>query len=221
DGTYHAYVSFVPGVPNDWSGDRYILHYTSANLWDWQFRSKLPLTSDRVIDACVHRLPSGKWRLWYKDEAHGSHQYAADSDDLFHWKAVGPNITDTAGEGPNVFLWRGWYWMVFDTWQGLGVRRSRNCESWTPQEVILREPGTRPEDGWLGQHADVLVQGDRAYLLYFVHPQRYQKHPEVIPGVEPYATRRTSLQVAELELVDGKLTCDRNKPFDFTLRPEE
>ncbi|HEY3281237.1 MAG TPA: hypothetical protein VGN26_03110, partial [Armatimonadota bacterium] len=47
DGTYHAYVSFVPGVPNDWSGDRYILHYTSANLWDWQFRSKLPLTSDR------------------------------------------------------------------------------------------------------------------------------------------------------------------------------
>ena len=73
DGLYHMYVSYVPGVPHNWSGLRYILHYTSANLWQWTFQSRLPLSSDRVIDACVFRLPNGVWRMWYKDEADRSH----------------------------------------------------------------------------------------------------------------------------------------------------
>ena len=87
---YHMYVSYVPGVPHDWSGTRKIMHMTSRNLWDWQYESKLPLSSDRVIDAAVHHLPDGRWRMWYKDEANGSHTYAADSSDLYHWTRVWP-----------------------------------------------------------------------------------------------------------------------------------
>ncbi len=93
DGRYHMYVSYVPGVPHDWSGPRRIIHMTSPDLWDWRRESVLALSSDRVIDACVHRLPSGRWRMWYKDEGHHSHIYAADSDDLFRWAVAGPVLT--------------------------------------------------------------------------------------------------------------------------------
>ena len=56
---YHMYVSYVPGIPADWNHPRYILHYTSKNLIDWNFESKLNLSSEKIIDACVFRLPNG------------------------------------------------------------------------------------------------------------------------------------------------------------------
>jgi hypothetical protein len=62
--------------------------------------------------------------MWYKDEAAGSHTFAADSTDLSRWKVHGPVITDCPHEGPNVFFWKGVYWMITDPWQGLGVYRS-------------------------------------------------------------------------------------------------
>ena len=64
---YHMYVSYVPGIPADWNHPRYILHYTSKNLIDWNFESKLNLSSEKIIDACVFRLPDGIFRMWYKD----------------------------------------------------------------------------------------------------------------------------------------------------------
>ena len=67
------------------------------------------MSSDRVIDAALHRMPAGHWRMWYKDEVKGSHTWAADSDDLYHWTVEGPVIADCAHEGPNVFFWRGFY----------------------------------------------------------------------------------------------------------------
>lgn len=214
---YHMYVSYVRGAPIKWSGDRYILHYTSTNLWDWRFESKLPLSSNRVIDACVFRLPTGKWRLWYKDESNHSHTYAADSDDLYHWQVVGPIITDCAHEGPNVFAWQGAYWMVTDHWQGLGLYRSADCETWVRQGTLLATPGQRPDDGAKGHHADVLVQEDKAYLFYFTHPGEGDAHQLTATGVTPYSYRRTSLQVAPLTWQDGQVTCDRDAAFVFDL----
>ncbi len=218
DPLYHIYVSYVPGVPNDWSGPRAILHYTSPNLWDWHYESALPLSSNRVIDACVFRLPDGRWRLWYKDEAHQSHTYAADSHDLYRWETIGPVITDCAHEGPNVFFWQGSYWMITDTWQGLGVYRSRDAEQWTRQANILQGGGRRADDGTQGQHADVLVQGERAFIFYFTHPDRDGKRSYGFHDTHPYTDNRTSLQAAELTLQDGVLVCDRDQPFDFTLQ---
>jgi hypothetical protein len=217
DELYHMYVSYVRGIPSDWSGSRSIVHLTSRNLWDWHYESSLRLSSERVIDAAVMRLPSGHWRMWYKDEANQSHTYAADSDDLYRWAVHGPVITDCGHEGPNVFYWRQSYWMITDVWQGLGVYRSADAEHWERQENILDSPGQRTDDGAIGGHADVEVQGDRAFIFYFTHPdwdrtQHYDMHE-----VHPYHVKRTSLQVAELELRTDRLVCDRNKPFDFTL----
>ncbi len=199
-GRYHMYVSYVPGIPHDWAAPRTILHLTSSNLWDWQHESALSLSSPRVIDACVLRLADGRWRMWYKDEDHQSHTYAAESDDLYTWTVQGPVITDCAHEGPNVFYWQGSYWMITDHWQGLGVYRSADAEHWQRQGTILAGAGTRPEDGTQGQHADVLVQGERAFIFYFTHPERNPEKHYGFGDNHPYADKRTSLQVAELTL---------------------
>lgn len=219
EGTYHMYVSYVPGVPHDWSGPRSIVHLTSANLWDWQYQSTLALSSIRVIDAAVHRLPSGAWRMWYKDEVNHSHTYAADSDDLYHWTVHGPIITDRPHEGPNVFFWQQSYWMITDVWQGLGVYRSDDAEHWQQQANILETPGQRRDDGVIGGHADIEVQGERAFIFYFTHPDWDRTRQYGMDDNQPYSVKRTSIQVAELELRDGLLVCDRDKPFDFTLQP--
>jgi hypothetical protein len=218
-GVYHMYVSYVPGVPYDWSGPRAIVHMTSADLWSWRFERALELSSDRVIDACVARLPGGGWRMWYKDEAHGSHTYAADSPDLYRWTVRGPAITDRPHEGPNVFHWRGSYWMITDAWQGLAVYRSPDAEQWEYQATILGQPGARPDDGVIGGHADVEVIGDRAFVFYFTHPDRRPGERYGMDAVHPYSSNRTSIQVAELTLEGGTPACDRDQPFDFVLPP--
>ena len=212
-GVFHMYVAYVRGVPADWSGDRHILHYTSGDLRSWKFEAVIALSSDRVIDAFVYPRPDGGWRMWYKDETHGSHIYTADSEDLFRWSVRGPVVTGKAQEGPAVFRWRGSYWMVVDRWQGMAVFRSADLANWTEQAgPILGVPGTRPDDADIGRHGEVVVQGQDAFLFYFTHPFGAKDH--VQPG-----KHRSSLQAAALEIADGSIVCDRNKPFALTLRP--
>jgi len=211
--TYHLFVAYVRGVPADWSGDRHIVHYTSRDLENWKFEAIVPLSSENVIDAFVYGKPSGGWRMWYKDEAHGSHIYAADSEDLFRWNVVGPVITSAAQEGPAVFWWRGSYWMLVDRWKGMGVLRSTDLSTWTEQPgTILGVPGKRPDDADIGRHGEVVVQGPEAYLFYFTHPFGPKAHTE--PG-----KHRSSLQAARLELRDGRLVCDRDAAFPLELGP--
>ena len=167
NGKYHMYVSYIKGVPQDWHWPSRILHYTADSLWNWTYESTLQLSSDRLIDACVYQIEPKLWKMWYKDEKHQSHSYAAVSSDLYHWTPVGPEITDCAHEGPNVFELGGKRWMITDCWDGLGVYETKDFTHWSRQEGnLLREPGTREGDATIGDHADVLVRGDRgAYLL--------------------------------------------------------
>jgi hypothetical protein len=160
--------------------------------------------------------------MWYKDEAHSSHTWAADSPDLARWKVVGEIVGGSGHEGPNVFRWRDNWWMIIDDWNGLGVFRSADAEKWTRQAAnILREPGKRRDDTAKGGHADILVQGADAWIFYFVHPGRgpgMQAAPPA-PGVEPVATRRSSIQVAKLELEGGEIRCRRDEAAPFELKP--
>ncbi|PMC38068.1 glycosyl hydrolase [Bacillus sp. UMB0899] len=212
-GTYHMYVSYIQGVPNQWPGHkRKIIHYTSNNLWDWKMESILKLSSEYVIDACVHLLPNGRFRMWYKDEAHNSYTYAADSDDLFHWEVVGPVITNYPHEGPNVFYFQGSYWMIVDKWAGQAVYKSNDCEVWEYNTTILDQPGEKPDDKTFGYHADVHVQGKEAFIFYFTHPGRNEE-----VSVDEYDAKRSSIQVARLAVKNGILNCDRNESFDLVL----
>jgi hypothetical protein len=212
EGTFHMYLTYVPGVFPDWKHPRYIVHLTSQDGIRWEFVSKLDLSSEKVLDACVYPLPGGGWRLWYNNEADGKTMYFADSKDLYDWKDMGKVPGITRGEGANVFYWKGSYWMLVDEWKGLGVYRSPDLEHWSRQEGnLLSEPGTGPDDGVIGQHCDVLTGGDRAYIFYFTHPGR-------IPGTtDRVQLQRSSIQVAELAMQGDSLICHRNLPVHIRL----
>ena len=215
EGLYHMYVSYVPGIPYDWKHPRYILHYTSSDVINWNFQSKLTLSSEKVIDACIFHMPNGIFRMWYKDEANGSHTYYADSSDLYNWTVMGCAIDDVAHEGVNVFEFNSKYWLITDCWQGLDVYCSDNLNDWIKQDSrILEEGGTRTDDGVIANHADVVVNGDKAYIFYFTHPERKGNMLDDTNAGE----RRTSIQAAELEVKDGRLICDRNKQISINLR---
>ena len=214
---YHMYASYVQGMPINWNRPRTIIHYTSTDGWQWKLESKLKLSSERVIDACVAKIPSGKWRMWFKDENDGSQTYCADSDDLYHWENVGIAIPGEGHEGANVFFFQGCWWLIADYWKGQGVYRSDDCQHWQPAGMILDKPGNRPFDHSIGNHADVLVMGDDAFIFYFTH----QKRPEGWQrgDVLPLELRTTYIQVARLHRQGDILICNRDEEYDFVLPP--
>ncbi len=219
NGRYHMYVTFIRGIYHAWGGERHIVHFSSVDLMNWQFESELPLASDRVIDPGVIQLEDGTWRLWYKDEAAGSITKAADSPDLYEWEQIEESSAkDRSHEAPNVIQWKDAYWLLTDTGRGIGVYRSDSGENWESQGLIMVDPGQRFDDGWYGQHPDVVILDDRAYMFYFVHPGRHlfdqPRFTNSYNYTQPFEWKRTSLQVAELEVVDGKLICDRNKYYN-------
>lgn len=222
-GLFHCFVSYVPGPASshrNWGGQRHILHYTSMDLWRWDSVGRIPLASDFCIDPTLIRRPDGAWRMWYKDEGHDSKTYAVESRDLLDWKPVkDPGISKLYGEGPKAFQFQGSYWLIKDPNSGLDVYRSVDLENWAYQGKILDRPGRRNSDGTIGKHADVVVCGKRAFIIYFTHP--YTEDAPERQGVSPLSNRHTALQAAELEVRDGKLVCDRDKPFRIRLTPPE
>jgi hypothetical protein len=98
------------------------------------------------------------------------------------------------------------------SWQYRGI-----AAAWTRKATLLKEPGVRPDDAALGQHADVLVHDGRAFIFYFTHPGRKPGEKKEFGGTEPYEWKRTSLQVAELEMEGGEPVCDRNKALEYSL----
>ncbi|NLE33386.1 MAG: glycoside hydrolase family 43, partial [Bacteroidales bacterium] len=81
--------------------------------------------------------------------------------------------------------------------------RSEDLVNWVRQpDNLLKEPGKGLDDGAKGQHCDVVVSGKRAFVYYFVH-----QTPKI-----------TRLQVAELILKNGRVTCDRDAPCYVKLK---
>ncbi len=198
------YLTYVPGTFNDWNHPRSIVHLTSTDLRNWKYETTLKLANDKLIDPYVIKLPDGTWRLFYNNEKDHKSIYYADSKDLYNWTDKGRAIKDDiAGEGPIAFRWKNHDWLIVDNWKGLGVYSSDDWLNWKRQdEKLLEKPGTGKEDGVKGDHADVVVNGDRAYLFYFVE-----------------IARRSWIQVTELKYrPDGILTCDRDAPTEINLK---
>lgn len=217
-GLYHMFLTYVPGIFNDWNHPRWIIHLTSKNLINWDFHAKLKLASEKCIDACVFRLPDGKWRMYYNNEADGKSMYFADSPDLYNWTDSGKKVVgDQGGEGPNVFHWRDKTWMAVDNWKGLGIYSSTDFVTWSRQEKnILQEPGTGKDDQVIGQHPDIVVSNDRAYIFYFTHFGQAKDYQDI---TDFSRSRRSAIQVAELEYKDGKIVVNRDKPVYIKLKP--
>jgi len=99
------------------------------------------------------------------------------------------------------------------------VYKSSDLEKWEKQGLILDKPSQRKDDTPSGAHGDVVVLGDKAYVFYFTHPGR-KSHTEDVHdenGNVPYELRRSSIQVAPLEYINGTLESNRDKDFDFYL----
>jgi hypothetical protein len=173
----------------------------------------LSLPTDRAIDAGLIRLPDGRWRLYYNNEKDQKSIWYAESQDLQSWTDHGKVIGDQAGEGPKPFRWRGRWWLVTDVWSGLAVYASDDGIRWTRQKNnLLGTAGKGNDDQVQGQHGDVVVNGDRAWLFYFTHPGRTGT------TADDYSTRRSSIQVVELIESAGVLSADRDTPTRVSLR---
>jgi len=208
-GMYHMYLTYVPGIFDNWNHPRNIIHLTSKDLFNWTYQSTLKLANDKVIDPCVFQLPGGGWRMWYNNEKDGKSIYYADSKDLYDWQDKGKAIA-ARGEGPKVFKWKERYWMIVDVWKGMEVYQSEDLLNWKKQTGrLLEEPGKGKDDQAIGGHCDVVVNNGKAYIYYFTHPGRTKINPAPSQSVE---AKRSVIQVVELKEKDGTLTCDRDEP---------
>jgi predicted GH43/DUF377 family glycosyl hydrolase len=216
--TYHMYLTVVPGVFHDWNHPRRIVHLTSLDLQEWTYQSTLPLVNEKVIDAALLQLDEGTWRLWYNNELAGKKTFYADSKDLYQWIDKGSaNLPQDRGEAPLVFKWKNRYWLLNDLLgnNGIGVYSSTDATHWQRQNTdLLVGAGTGKDDQNSGHHPDVLINGERAFLYYFVHPNISDD------GTTP-DPKRTSLQVTELFYENGMLTTYRNEPTYVELNPKQ
>ncbi len=210
NGSYHMYLTYVPGIFENWNHPRNIIHLTSKDLFNWKYESTLKLANDKVIDPCIIQMPDKTWRLWYNNEKDGKSIYYADSKDLYHWADKGKAIA-ARGEGPKVFQWEKKYWMVVDAWKGMEIYSSNDLLTWTKQaERILEKPGKGKDDQAIGGHCDVVVNNGQAYIYYFTHPGRTKENPAPSGSFD---SKRSVIQLAELHYNNGQITCDRDEPF--------
>ncbi|HWA09744.1 MAG TPA: glycosyl hydrolase [Opitutaceae bacterium] len=224
EGTYHMFLTYVPGIFNDWNHPREIVHLTSKDGVKWDAIGHVDLGSDRTIDACVMQLPNGTWRMWYKDERKEKSLSYADSPDLNKWEPKGNAVTDFNGEGPKVIHWQGRFWLIADCWaNGMRVWSSDDCQNWKLQDRAL-----------FGSHGDVVISGNRAWWFYFGGNRRAPgtagpaapaaanapATPAAVSATPPPRNHTTAINVVELSVANGKLLPgDPAQPTYIDLKP--
>ena len=204
DGSWQMFLTVVPGIFENWDHPRDIVQLTSTDMLHWSHPRKISLASDRVIDPSILQMPDGTWRMWYNDERANKSINYADSPDLMHWTDKGVAFP-SHGEGPKGFRWHNKFWVIVDEWKGLAVYRSEDASHWSRQSNnLLAGKGKGEDDQAKGDHCDVVVSGNRAFLFYFCQ-----------------FGRRSSIQVVELRYKNGWLTADRDQPAHIRLLPEK
>ena len=218
DGKWHMYLSIQPGVAERWGViPGFIAHLTSDNMRDWKYERKFDLPRGSY-DADVIRMPDSTWRMYYKDPTGGASTfYYLESKDLYQWGDP-LRVMSYRGEGPIVFFWKNYYWMILCDGLGFSTFRSTDAEKWDLQpggRLMPDGTGTGTDDIPSALHGEILINNGRAYLYYFTHPGRIGEDKNK-DGLDQ---RRSSIQVVELEFKDGWLVVDRNSPTFVQLEP--
>lgn len=90
NGHYHMYVTYIQGIQFDWDHGykpSKLAHFISDDQWHWEFESFSQVSERPVIDACVHEIAPGQFKMWFKED---NNTYAAVSDDLCRWWLADP-----------------------------------------------------------------------------------------------------------------------------------
>ncbi len=227
-GRLHMFVTIKDDLIPDrgpWGGyPGSIIHYSTSvdrPVDGWKLEGRMHDRGLTTIDASIFKGKDG-FQLWFKGkpkEAKKNELYAMKSRDLRNWEEADFTPSDVFNESvtgsdfeeaPYVFYWKDRYWLITDPHLGLFVYHSEDAEHWKFQGTILRAGGTRPFDGNLARHCSVAVIEDRAFIFYHVEPWRqYESKTPIFK--QPLRNRRAVLQMAELKIVDGQLTCDRDQ----------
>jgi hypothetical protein len=212
NGTFHMFVTFIPIIAERFGGGApQILHYTSKNLLQWEFSDAVDVGSDKIIDPGVVKLRDGRWLMVFRDDRQKSMTAKVTSPDLKHWT----RIEDVTGQGrheaPVVLFWKDKFWLFIDEWKGIAVYQSDDGIQYTRNNLILDLAGKRPDDGYFGSHPGLALAGDRAFIFYHCHAGKTIGTEIQAKDQNKSEIKRSVLQMAELELCDGKMTCDRDK----------
>jgi beta-xylosidase len=211
DGKWHMFLSIQAGIAERWGvvpGS--IDHLTSLNLRDWIYESRfnLPVGS---YDADVIKMPDGGWRMYYKDPTnHSSTFYYLESNDLYEWSDP-VRVLSYQSEGPTVFHWKGYYWMINCDGKGFVTFRSKDCNEWEKQPggpLMPHGTGTGLDDRTTARHGEIVISNGRAFFFYFTHPGRIDEGMDK----DGFDQRRSSIQVVELKLKGEWIVANRNKP---------
>ncbi|MEM1069557.1 MAG: sulfatase-like hydrolase/transferase [Planctomycetota bacterium] len=220
----HMYATYKQSAKPPWGGNGVIRHYVAPldNPVDgWELVEIPEFKQPDPIDVSLLKVDNG-YRAYYRVGKGGGIQWAT-STDLTSWENQGKCLGDVNSsdrgfgyhEAPYVFEFKDRYWMLTDPHEGLAVFHSLDGVTWTQQQRILRDPGNGKGDATLARHPSVAVVGDRAFILYHTEPNR--------PYPTPPAEQRTPhqkisfLQMAELKVVDGVLTCARDAAIELDL----
>ncbi|MEM6776268.1 MAG: sulfatase-like hydrolase/transferase [Planctomycetota bacterium] len=226
DGNLHMFATYKASAEPPWGGPGVIRHYVAPldrPIDGWTLVGIPEFNQPDPIDVSVLKF-GDLYRAYYRVGRGGGIQWAS-SEDLIEWTNHGKCLGDVNApakqrgfgyqEAPYVFDWRGRYWMLTDPHDGLAVFHSTDGVTWAQQETILKADGVGVADATLARHPSVVCVGDRAFIFYHTEPNR--------PYPTPPAEQRTPhqkisfLQMAELSLDDGVLTCDRDAPITLEM----
>ncbi len=222
----HMFVTWKPDTNTQrgaWGGPSKIVHYVAPQnnpINGWTKVADMHGDEYDALDATVFEK-ADTFHVWFKAKpanAKKNQLFHLESTDMKTWKNCGFSQSDVFNakasgsdfeEAPYIFNWKGSYWLITDPHKGLFVYKSSDAEHWKFQGTILETPGSRKNDNSMARHCSVIVQNDRAFIIYHVEPWRdYTSGMPVYK--QPTDNRRSVLQMAELKLVDGQLVCDRN-----------
>ncbi|QGY47552.1 family 43 glycosylhydrolase [Maribellus comscasis] len=232
--TLHMFVTWKPDtvpIQGAWGGPGWIVHYKTPldNPVDgWQKVTALHDSTLNTIDATVYKKGE-LYHVWFKGKKRGASKnelYHKTTSDFYHWKNQGFSESDVFNsavtgsnfeEAPYIFEWKNKYWLITDPHNGFFVYNSTDGKTWKFQGTILKKGGRRNLDNSMARHCSVAVKDDRTFIFYHVEPwRRYDLEKKSGPEQkrifqQPLKNRESVLQMAELEMENEKLFCNRNK----------